>query len=168
MAKPIFTHLTEKLIATFWSRVSKKCPDECWPWTGTKGGAGYGRIKMADGTWRIASRVSLTIALGREIAPAMMACHKCDNPPCCNPKHLYEGTSAQNSADAVSRDRTHKWNGERIGDGNPKAKLTSEDVMRIRELSLDPSHNRRTIAKIYGVSRFAIIDIMKGRTWTGV
>jgi hypothetical protein len=88
----------------FAAKVDVRGPDECWEWTGYRCPRGYGTLWVA-GKNKKAHRVALEIALGRPIAPALGALHTCDNPPCCNPAHLYEGTAQDNSDDAAVRGR---------------------------------------------------------------
>lgn len=80
----------------------------CWPWTGNKTAAGYGVIKRDDGSREYAHRVALEFKLGRPIADGMHTCHTCDNPPCVNPAHLYEGTPSDNVRDTWARIRGPK------------------------------------------------------------
>jgi hypothetical protein len=93
-------------IRRFWERVDTSAgPDACWPWALGRNTMGYGRFYLTGGRARLASRVAFVIANGREPKPGYVSCHTCDNPPCCNPAHLYEGTFADNRRDAVLRMR---------------------------------------------------------------
>jgi hypothetical protein len=85
----------------------------CHVWTRKPDPYGYGVFGIkVDGRWRRvrASRWSLERALGRPIAPGLSALHRCDNPPCVNPDHLYEGDQLRNITDAVERGRMRPWN----------------------------------------------------------
>lgn len=90
------------LIKRFRDQVDRRGPDECWPWTGTRN-HGYGVMMFRRVMYR-ANRLAVLIDRG-PIPPGFMACHTCDNRPCCNPAHLYVGTAMDNSRDAVERDR---------------------------------------------------------------
>jgi hypothetical protein len=99
--------VTPAEMARFWKYVDRRGPGECWPWTGaTRSGYGCLTVKV-DGKpkSRRAARMAWALANGRPLGPGMMALHRCDNPPCCNPAHLYEGTAADNMADKVARGR---------------------------------------------------------------
>lgn len=97
--------------ATFWERVDQSGgPEACWPWTGRRqskradGAGGYGCF-IRGGKTVYSHRWALELTLGRPLGPRMLACHTCDNPPCCNPAHLFEGTFTDNFRDAVAKGR---------------------------------------------------------------
>ncbi len=94
-------------VALFWSRVDKRGPNECWPWTAAKSGK-YGRMKI-DGFPHMAHRLAYMFAKGRlkdnGDYHGTVVRHKCDNPICCNPKHLVRGDQRKNVADMIKRGR---------------------------------------------------------------
>jgi hypothetical protein len=91
--------------AHFWARVDMRWPDGCWPWTGGKrisaSGRNYG-VVFFEGKVQLAHRVAFRLARGYW---PLNGRHSCDNPPCCNPAHLLDGTHADNMADKVARGR---------------------------------------------------------------
>jgi hypothetical protein len=91
------------LAERFWAKVDQRGPDECWPWLASTNQQGYGQINI-DGRPHLSSRVALELTQG-PLAPGLSACHHCDNPPCCNPAHLYAGTKADNMNDYLERGR---------------------------------------------------------------
>jgi hypothetical protein len=91
-------------IARFWSKVRQDNPDSCWPWPGEKSDGGYGRFTVRGRRYR-ASRLAWELAHG-PIPKGLLVCHDCDNPPCCNPKHLFLGTHADNVQDRVEKGRS--------------------------------------------------------------
>lgn len=83
-------------------------PSRCWPWLGASS-KGYGQIAVGGRFHRrriYAHHLALVLSLGRPLDAGKIACHHCDNPPCCNPAHLYEGTAQTNADDMVARGRT--------------------------------------------------------------
>lgn len=91
----------------------------CWPWLGAVNTDGYGVIRGEPETdpetgkrtsaLLLAHRVALSLALGRPLGEGMLANHKCDNPTCCRPRHLYEGTPQQNVDDMIESGRYNGW-----------------------------------------------------------
>ena len=109
----------------FWSKINKT--STCWEWQAFCNPSGYGHYSWQGRNW-LAHRLALHFT-GVDIVDKLV-CHHCDNPCCCNPEHLYAGTSKSNSADAQSRDRL--WSAP--GELNPNAKLTETEVLDIRTL----------------------------------
>ena len=91
--------LSESDISRFWSKVD--ITDDCWEWTACKTSFGYGQLGI-DGIMTNAHRISWEISNG-PIPDGMVICHKCDNPGCVNPDHLFAGTHKDNIADCISR-----------------------------------------------------------------
>lgn len=127
--------------------------DGCWLWTGARDADGYGVFNYAGKTFR-APRVALELA-GRPPGRGEYACHKCDNPACVRPDHLYPGTPGQNSGDAIRRGRWQR------GEMCHAAKLNPLKVRIIRGSS-DTDEN---LAGRFGVSRSAVSMARSGKTW---
>ncbi len=98
----------------FWKHVDRRGPDECWPWTGTVSHNGYGRFWL-NGRNTPARRFAWECANG-PMPPGMLGLHTCDNPPCCNPKHIFPGTQLDNirDRDAKGRQASGDRNGARL------------------------------------------------------
>lgn len=153
LAKPIPATLEER----FWAKVDKSGgPDACWPWTASFGSTGYGQMRVPELNQPVAaSRISLFLQNGKW---PVEACHKCDNPPCVNPAHLFDGTRKLNMQDCSIKGRVKVPRLKGLDMHN--AKLSSDDVFNIRTLS----HlcNRKDLANCFGVSLGHINNIVRG------
>ena len=147
-----------KLIANrFWSGVEIKKKHECWPWLRDRSPRGYGRITICGDVWS-SNRVAYWIKHKR-LNPDLHVLHDCDNPCCCNPNHLLQGTDKDNAEHKVSKGRQLR------GDNHPSSKLTSDKVQRIRELYIPRIVPQHLLAKAFGVSRSCVELIVGNHRW---
>lgn len=139
----------------FWSRVALTAnPDKCWEWQGSKLKKGYGQVKFKGRNW-VTHR--LVWFLTYDVEPKMLILHSCDNPPCCNPSHLREGTNQENMNDKVERHR------QAVGEKNGRAKLSQNDVEKIHSL-LESGSSYEEAAAVFGVSKSHIGLIGRGQS----
>lgn len=142
------------LVNEFFARVSIGSLADCWNWAGTISTGGYGRIHLRPKVL-IAHRFSYELFKGG-IPDGLFVCHRCDNPKCVNPDHLYAGTPKQNSADRDARGRANTAHGEK----HYRAKISDEDVRFIRSSEASISE----LADMFGVGSPVISNIQLGRT----
>lgn len=93
----------ERFEARFFARITKGTSDECWLWNGRRDPNGYGRIDWKRKP-RLAHRVAFFLA-NPDADQELKVCHSCDNPPCCNPDHLWIGTQIDNINDMIAKGR---------------------------------------------------------------
>lgn len=145
---------------------SKLSVDEitgCWNWTGSLFDGGYGVFKCRNLNNNVpmnASRASWIIHHGFPEG-RLWVLHRCDNPACCNPGHLFLGSYKDNVIDMVEKGRNSH------GSGRPASKLKESDIPEIRTL-LTSGETQKDVAKLYGVSWHTIQKIWLGAAWKHV
>lgn len=160
----------------FWSHVQKS--DGCWEWVGARNPNGYGN-HHAQGRTRKAHRVSWEMEYG-PIPEGMLVLHRCDNPPCVRPDHLFLGTQRDNLRDAIAKGR---WNSPKrvrsyavtaqklsarsgpSGESNPNARLTAAEVASIRTRYASGLESQSRIAADYGITQVNVSHIVRGLSW---
>lgn len=144
----------------FWKFVEKGTA--CWVWTGARSEWGYGRVSIATSKAAGAHRVSWELCRG-PIPDGLHVLHRCDNPPCVNPDHLFLGTPADNAADKMAKGRARPAP-PRLGEANHSARFTETDIIDIRTLRRFGA-TVRTLAESYGVRRTHIQQILRKDIW---
>lgn len=171
--------ISDKEIDRFWKKVNIRSSDECWEWMASCNKKGYGRVK-AFGTMTLAHRVSFFISNGY-LTDGLFVCHTCDNPSCCNPIHLWEGTNDDNMQDCIAKGRHISQNPSSVsgenhfynrkpelrpkGEKNSRAKLKDADVIEIIRMTREGIIPRNQIALMYGVSKGVIGKIAARLSW---
>lgn len=142
-------------------RIRAKVPNwggpGCWEFTGYRSN-GYGQVGTGPGTIELAHRVVYRELVG-PIGDGMLVCHRCDNPPCVRPDHLFQGTITDNNRDASAKFRLH------VGEADGAAKLTADIVRTIRQRHIDEGTGPCALGRSFGVNEATIRDILAGRTW---
>lgn len=144
----------------FWERVSgTNTPESCWEWTGPVSADGYGIVEREtdDGHFNRAHRFAYYLTHG-VIPPGMCVCHRCDNPRCVNPAHLFLGSARENNADRARKGRT----GVNRGEAHHNAKFADAEVPRIWARLL-AGESQASIAREYGVTKTLICDLAHER-----
>lgn len=123
----------------------------CWFWLGAEDGKGYGQLRVKDSTKRVVRLIMELI--GHKLRKGISVCHRCDNPACVNPEHLFLGTQADNSKDMVSKGRAGG------------ATITPDVAEQIKHRSAGTIREDRIIADEFGVSRDIVRRIRVGECW---
>jgi hypothetical protein len=158
----------------FWKKVRILGKDDCWEWQAGLLNGGYGFFKYGDKNIP-ASRMAWILTFGDP--KKLLVLHSCDNPPCCNPNHLFLGTQQDNINDMIKKGRQVVVSGNKNGmvlhpesrprgEKHPSSKLTDDDVRKIRKMIEDGFIQER-IAEKFGVDRAIISNIKRGitRSW---
>jgi hypothetical protein len=133
----------------------------CWVLTRYTDEKGYGRLRV-NGKLMKAHRIMYEYATGEKLTKDDAIMHTCDNPSCCNPRHLEKGTRAENNRDRAKKKRSAT--GEKSG----KSKLSKEDVIKIRELYYSDEFTRIQLAEMFGVSKSQIDVIVTRKQWRDI
>jgi hypothetical protein len=147
------------LAERFWANVKKCDGDGCWEWVGYRDPGGYGRLNIKLKSI-LAHRVSWELSKGK-ITSSEHVLHRCDNPPCVRPSHLFLGDQILNNADMKAKGRDRKRG--LTGEDHARAKLDWERVSEIRAAA--GSETISALSKRYGVSRANIRDIINRKIW---
>lgn len=149
----------EELRAAFEESHVKEPMSGCWLWTGTSTKMGYGVIAK-----NYAHRLSYRWHIGEP--GKLHVLHRCDNPPCVNPAHLFIGTQQDNNNDKLAKGRAA--GGSMKGEAHPSRKLSESDVLAIRSEYATGDKNQSRLARKYGVRQGTIWQIVNRNSWRHV
>lgn len=140
----------------FWKKVDRRGPYECWPWkAATDARNGYGHFIIRQVFW-LAHRFAYYLTHG-PIPEGSCVCHSCDNPPCCNPAHLFLGTQLENIQDRVKKGRCGTTGGPR--------RLTAPWVRCIRALAAAGLTAKEIAGEVPNATKSNVHNVIKGVTW---
>lgn len=141
----------------FWSKVERRTARECWPWIASRFHFGHGQVGIG-GKHTTAHRIAWELTNGA-IPDGLCVLHSCDNPPCCNPRHLFLGTRGDNAQDRKNKRRTP------TGEKNINAKLTETEV-RAMFVMERAGYSISEIAAIVQTTYSNVQNILDGRRWS--
>lgn len=138
-------------------------PSGCWEWSAGTHPQGYGLVGIGKKKFYV-HRLMMCLKLGRVITGKEHVCHKCDNPPCANPEHLFLGDAKKNIKDRDRKGRG-RW---AVGSRSGQSKLTEADVIKLREMYATGEYSFIDLASIHDMTTYAIHAAVVGRTWKHV
>jgi len=149
----------ESILNRFWKYVNKLSNNECWNWIGSLSlRGGYGQLSYKGGLLK-AHKISYEIHKGI-INKGLYVCHKCNNPKCCNPAHLYSGTPKNNWDDTIKTGNAHTLEVLK-GENSPSSRIKYSDVLFIRK----SNKTLKELGDKFGISKTSVSNIKKNKTW---
>lgn len=136
-----------------------KSANECWHWIGLKSKYGYG--KMCINSKNLTAHRFMYEMINGDIPSNMFICHKCDNPACVNPNHLFLGNVRDNTVDMVQKNRAPNYK----GNNNPRSKITDKIVLEIYNKAKYSGISYNKLAREYKISASLVSEIMRGNLW---
>lgn len=144
----------------FWNKVDTS--GDCWEWTAYRNKGGYGKFKLS-GKAETAHRLAYMFYYGT-FEEDMCILHKCDNPPCVNPYHLFLGTRADNVQDMIAKGRARAVSGNNHG----CRVVNSDEVREIREKYKKGTYTQRQLAEEYKIASQTVSAIINRIIWKEV
>lgn len=152
--------MTTSDIKRFWSKIRKT--RGCWWWTASTNPSGYGQLRFGK-ELKSAHRISYELTNGK-IPKGLFVLHKCDNPSCVRPDHLFLGTPADNMRDMINKHRGNKP----FGENHYFAKISEKDVIEIKRKYSLGNISTRKLATQYNIGKSQIHAIIVGKKWKHV
>lgn len=162
----------------FWAKVAIGAEDECWPWSGAAAAHGYGHVWGEKNKNVGAHRVSWELHNG-PIPDGLDVLHRCDNPPCVNPAHLFLGTATDNGRDMVSKGRANTPRGDvhgsrtkperrPRGEASWNARLNDDLVRFVRQRYAEGGISMRQLGARVGLHHGTIGQLVRRERWAHV
>lgn len=146
-----------------WDRL--RVNGDCWEWTGSRTSKGYGQI-CHNGSKVGTHRLAFELHHGRKLEPGEHVLHDCDNPPCCNPAHLFAGTPVENTHDMIRKGRQRPTGAPGVLNSN--AKLDEDRVRDIRRRYGAGGITLRELGHEHDMTEAGICAIVRRKNWRHV
>jgi hypothetical protein len=139
-----------------WSKIDVRGPDECWPWNGTA--KRYGSVMLPDQR-NVGAHRALYELIHGPLKTEEFVCHSCDNKICCNPAHLWVGSTTENIRDAAKKGLLCR------GSEVTHSRITEEQARIIRNFSFE-LFSHQDIANVLGCHKESVGRIVRRETWS--
>ena len=152
-----------------WQYVDVVDFDQCWEWKAHRTEQGYGRGSDENNRSVAAHRFTYESFWNKKLLG--LACHTCNNPPCCNPFHIYDGTYSTNALDAVHAGTANFLRSDlprARGETHGRAKMTDEKVREMRRLYAEGKATQKQLAEQFGIGQSKVSGIVRHKTWRHV
>jgi hypothetical protein len=173
---PVDSSIPQRAVNNFWSHLSIAGLNDCWEWQAYRARKGYGVCSSGvKGVLEYTHRFSWRIHFG-PIPVGLHVLHICDNPPCCNPAHLWLGTNADNHQDKINKGHHKLGDKNRFranpeltrGSNNPQSKLTESDIIAIRNEYANSSTTYAKLAQKFNTVPGNIGKIVTRQRWSHI
>jgi hypothetical protein len=165
--------LTAEFINRFWSKTTRNLETGCVEWQHASFRRGYGSVNIRRRAF-LAHRVAFFIGNGTDPIQSLV-CHRCDNPRCCNPQHLFLGSFKDNTMDASTKGRLATGDAHPsrkpgawqhvVGSRNVNSNLSEVQVLDIRRLGRENNLSLNQLARLFSVGKSCINHIVHRRSW---
>lgn len=156
-ASSITLRMDDRRVERFWSAIQRGSKDSCWIWQQSKTRTGYGVVNF-KGTRTTAHRIAYELEKG-QIPDGHYVLHRCDNPSCCNPEHLFTGTQKENIADMHNKGRAGDC--RNFGEKHGRVKLSDAEVRTLIQ-DREGGATQQSLAIQYGISQAQVGRIVRG------
>ncbi len=151
----------------FWSKVDIRSSNDCWSWKAGRFDFGYGQFWFEGKTMK-AHRMAWILTHGK-IPDNKLVLHKCDNPPCVNPKHLWVGTYRDNTRDMIIKGRDNYIGHIGLrGESSPFSRMKEDQVKLLRKMYKNKEGSTYKLAELFNISKSTAWEIVANKNWVHI